>query len=78
MYIADQCLSLAGAATSIIFVVTNTCLSQENMFCYEKCRDKTGLLLQQKYACRDKTFAVFVTTKMILVAAPAMDKCQRY
>ena len=39
-------LSLAGAATSIIFVAKNTCLS----------RQKTRLLPRQKYACRDKPF----------------------
>ena len=58
-------VSLAGAATSIIFlsrqtrVATNTCLSR------------------QKYACRDKSMLVvtkvFIATKMILVAAPASD-----
>ena len=60
------------------------CLSQEKMCFVTKksmlvatnvCCDKTCLLLQQKYACHDKTFVVFVTTKMILVAAPAIDKC---
>ena len=46
-------VSLAGAATSIIFVATNMCLS----------RQKKCLLSRQKYACRDKTF---VTTKLCL------------
>ena len=45
-------LSLAGAATSIIFVATNTC-----------CRDETRLLSRQKYTCRDKTSVV---TKLCL------------
>ena len=52
VYDSTTVLSLVGAATSIIFVVTNTC-----------CHDKTRLLLQQKYACRDKAF---VMTKLCL------------
>ena len=42
-------LSLVGAATSIIFVVTKV-LSQQTCVCH----DKTHLLSQQKYACRNK------------------------
>ena len=45
-------LSLAGAATSVIFIATNTCLSRQ-----------THLLSRQKYACHDKTF---VTTNIFL------------
>ena len=45
-------LSLAWAATSIIFVATNTCLSRHNTS-----------LSRQNYACRDKTF---VATKLCL------------
>ena len=36
-------VSLAGGATSIVFVATKVC-------------DKTHLLSRQKYACRNKTF----------------------
>ena len=60
-------LLLAGAATSIIFVATNTCLSRQNVFC----RDRRLYLSRQifvaansfvvlKYFCRDRhTFAYF-------------------
>ena len=47
-------VSLAGAATSIIFVTTNTCLSWQ-----------TRLLSRQKYAYCDKTF---VTTNIFVAA----------
>ena len=89
-------LSLAGAATSIIFVVTKHAfchyksvfvvtklLSRQTCFCCNKynfccdkftfvttntcCRNKTCLLLQQKYACHDESFVmakVFVATKI--------------
>ena len=49
-------LSLAGAATSSIFVVTKVCLLRQTCVC----RDKTRLLSRQKYACRNKAF---VSTK---------------
>ena len=52
-------LSLVGAATSIIFVATEV-LSRQ-----------THLLLQQKYACRDKTF---VMTKLCLCDKFCCDK----
>ena len=67
----QKSLSLAGAATSMIFVTTNMCLLWQTCVCH----DKTCLLSQQKYACCDKTFAVtniflsqeiFVTTNIIL------------
>ena len=52
-------LSLVGAATSIIFVATNTCLLKQNMsFATTK-----ACLLWQTYFCHDKTF---VTTNIIL------------
>ena len=77
---------LAGAATSIIFVATNTCL--------HVCRDKTHLFvaaqicLSRQNFCHDKIMfgarnichnKSFVTTKyyieqMILVAAAVGDK----
>ena len=66
----QQCLhiwgqSLAGAATSIIFVATKVLLWQmTNMFVMTKhvfCRR----------VCHNKSF---VTTKMILVAAPTNDR----
>ena len=44
-------LSLAGAATSIIFVATKVLSRQSRV-----CRDKTRLLSRQKYACREKCF----------------------
>ena len=56
-------ISLAGAATSITFVATNTRLSRQ-----------TRLLSRQKYACRDKTFVatkLCLPGKIILVVAPA-------
>ena len=62
-------LSVAGDATSIIFVATNRCLSRQNTsfatkICLSRqtgvCQDKTRLL-RQKYVCRDKH--TFVATK---------------
>ena len=63
-------LTLAGAATGIIFVATNTCfvvtklcLSRQIFVAYF-CRDKKRVLScqtrlsRQKYACRNKTFVV--------------------
>ena len=55
-------LSLAGAATSIIFVTTNTFLSRQTRVCHNKhifCHNKsmlvtTKLLLPQNDVCRDK------------------------
>ena len=41
-----RAVSLAGIATSIIFVATNTCLSQQTC-----CHDKAHLLSRQKYVC---------------------------
>ena len=78
-------LSLAGrASTSIIFVVATkvclllclsrqiTCLSWQRFLARQAyfCRDKRRVLSREKRVCGDKTF---VTTKMILVAAPAND-----
>ena len=72
----DHLLSLAGAAISIIFVVTEV-LSQQTCVCHDKhmfvttkhvfCRNKsmpatTKLLSQQNYVCHDKTI---VTTKIL-------------
>ena len=54
-----QTLSLAGAATSIIFVMTNTCLLQQNM-----CFVVTKICLSQQNFCHDKH--VFVVTKHLL------------
>ena len=48
-------LSLAGAATSIIFVATETCFSRQTCVC----RDKT--FAATKLCCRDKH--TFVATK---------------
>ena len=66
--------TMTGAATSIIFVAPNTCLSQQNMSFASY--DKTCHLLWQRYACHNKTFVVtniflsqqnmsFVTTKHV-------------
>ena len=49
---------LAGAATSIIFVATKVLSWQTHL-----CHDKTHLLSQWKYTCRNKTF---VATKLCL------------
>ena len=63
---ATLLLSLAGAATSIIFVATNKCFVTKN----------TPLLSRQKYACRHRRFFaktlclsrqnIFVATKLLL------------
>jgi len=59
--------SLAGAAaTSIIFVMTSTCLLHQNVFV------ATKVCLPRQKLCHDKI--MFVATKMILVAASANDK----
>ena len=71
--LSPQKLSLAGAATSIIFIATNV-LSQQTGVCHDKhvfvmtkrviCHNESMLvatnliLLQRKYACHDKTFVV--------------------
>ena len=47
-------LSLAGAATSIIFITTKVLSRQTCAY-----HNKTHLLSWQKYACHDKTFVVF-------------------
>ena len=48
-------LSLAGTATSIIFVATNMCLSQHDFFlCDKSMLAATKLLSQQNYVCHDK------------------------
>ena len=80
-------LSLAGAATSIIFVATNICcdktfvttkicLSWQAYFCHDKRHvlSKQTCLSWQTCVCHDNTF---VTTKMILVAALANDTKSR-
>ena len=50
-FLGQSLVSLAGDATSIIFV-TRKLLSRQTRVCHEK----TCLLSRQKYACRDKTF----------------------
>ena len=57
--VRNRKVSLAGAATSVIFAKTKvlswrTCLLWQILFC----RNKTRLLWQQMYACCDKTFVV--------------------
>ena len=58
--------------TNNYFVATNIILSSQN-FCHDKHTFVVtkDLFCRDKHVCRDKTF---VTTKMILVAAPANDK----
>ena len=57
-----QSPSLAGAATSIIFVATKVLR--------HVCRDKTRLLSREKYACRDKILClsrhIIVATNILL------------
>ena len=67
---ASLSLSLAGAASSIIFVATNV-LSQQTCVC----RDKRQVLSRQAYFCRDKR-RVLSRQKMIVAAAPASDMSQ--
>ena len=81
----SRTLSLAGAATSIIFVATKHvfCRDESMRACYlllvaapasdrtRVCHDKIRLLSRQKYACRDKTFAA---TQCLLLAAAANDR----
>ena len=75
----DGKLSMAGAATSLIFVATNT---WQQIFVFVKFYYKlqkhnflaSKVLSRQAYFCLDKRrVLVFVATKMILVAAPAND-----
>jgi len=64
-------VSLARAATSIIFVATNMCLLQQNSFVMIKvclprqnfCRDKRHVLSWQTHVCRDKS--MLVMTKLL-------------
>ena len=63
-------ISLAEAATIIIFVMTKP-LSRQAYFCHEK----RCVLSCQTRVCCDKTF---VMTKMIFVAAPSNDTAQHH
>ena len=73
--LAGSRISLAAAATSIIFVATNICRDKHNFAATSLplsqqtrlCRNKTRLLSRQKYACCDKTF---VATNMQTVYFP--------
>ena len=59
-------LSLTGAATSIMFVATNTCLSLQKYACRDKSFVATNIFLsRQACFCRDKH--VFVATKVLCV-----------
>ena len=53
-------VSMSGAATSIIFVATNTCLTRQNTSFALFCCDKS-FFSRQAYFCREKH--VFVATK---------------
>ena len=82
-------LSLAGAATSIIFVarntsfvatkvcLTNICLDKHNFVLLLRqtrvCTNKTRLLSRQKYACLDKSF-VATNTVMFVATGNFRDK----
>ena len=81
-------LSLAGAATTIIFVATNTCLTRQNtsFFATKVCLSRQTRVCCEKYLSwhnfvTTKVFSLqayynktFVTTKMTLQAAPMNDK----
>ena len=57
-----------------LFVVTKLCLSRQNYVCRDKRFVATSILLSRKKRCFVSTnTCLFVTTKMILVAAPAND-----
>ena len=67
-------VSMAGAATSIIFVATNMCLSQQHVSCCNKSM-LVVTFVTVKYFCCNKSFVttniccdkhVFVTTKDVL------------
>ena len=49
-------LLLAGAATSIIFVATNTCLSRQNVFCRDRNIFVATNICRSKQFCRAKIF----------------------
>ena len=82
-------VSLAGDATSVIFVATNIlCLSRQKYFVGTKvCLSRKHKTFVATNICCDKSFChdkhtfvatkdvvcAFVATKMILVAAPASD-----
>ena len=55
LHIKSPVISLAGVATSIIFVMAKV-LSLQTCVCHDKhvCHDKTHLLSQQKSAHHDK------------------------
>ena len=96
---ASQCqlqrcsLSLAGAATSIIFVATKVLSQQIFVATNTVCLDKHTFSFPLFCCCCDETFVrtsillsrqtrvcrdkTFVATKMILEAAPANDISQR-
>ena len=71
-FLTCQCcsLSLAGAATSIIFVATKVCLSRQTFFCPEK------LLSGRTYFCCDKT--VFCSDKHVFVAKKSLSRQKLY
>ena len=77
-------VSLAGAATSIIFVATKL-LSRQIFVATKVCLSRkkhnfvsTNVLSRQAYFCRDKRRVccdkTFVTIKILLVAVPANDR----
>ena len=66
-------LSLAGAATSIIFVAASLLLSRQNFFGDKHNFVTTKVLSQQAYFCRDKrVFFFFVATKHIFCRDKSM------
>ena len=81
VFCRDKSISFAGAATSTVFVATNTSFAATKVLLRQTrvcvCRNKRFVvtkvyLSRQAYFCRDKIRVV--ATKMILVAAPAKDK----
>ena len=81
-------VSLAGAATSIIFVATDTCfVATKHVFCrdermhaatktkYVFCRDK-HVFVATKESLSRQMFILLSRQKMILVAAPVNDNYQ--
>ena len=67
---------LAGAATSIIFVMTKVLVEQNTSFVVTKvCLPRQNLSRDKRHVCHDETL---VATKMILAAAPASDRVAWY
>ena len=85
-YSTNNNLSLAGAATSIIFVATNrSFVATKHVFCRHKSMlFATKLLSWQNYVCRDKPFVatnikhMFVATSILLSRQKTCLSRQKY